>query len=389
MTNASFLSIVRRNRAPESFRYAAETDFDCVPAGEARAEHVLGNPQVSLYCFDPARQQALFVETPADEDLLSYPFIYLAQARLATRLIAVPYSLFFEWAERCAPAKQVALFYSVGRCGSTLLSHLLGGVREIMSVNEPDALTHIENQILDKTMSLAEARPFIRAIGRFWWKPELKPGASCLLMKLRHELPAIGDQLNQEFPSAHRVFMYRHADEVVASFMRMRGDKAPIDRLRHRLAAIKDLWGTPFPVEQLYAEHGHLGLEVAQWGWAIDQYQAMRSHGFDIPAIRYEDLVIDPDRIMTQLFQHWGLVWDSSITPRIMAEDSQKGTPIARTGERTALTAEQREVVRQLLPEDLRRRVPRVDRGRHAAPRYRGGLRVSRQRLRRSHVDHV
>src|SRR5262245_34302359 len=242
---AELLTITRRNRDPKSFRYAVETDFDTEPAGEASFAHVVPNPYVTLYCFDPGRQRALFVETPADLDLLAQPFIYLAQARHATRLVAVPYPLFFEWAERCPTAKQLAMFYSVGRCGSTLLSKLIGGVRDIISITEPDALTHIENLVLAGSLTVDAARPFLRAIVRYWWKPALKPGATWLLLKSRHELPAVEEMLAHEYPSAKMVFMYRSADEVVPSFMKMRGQPDAIQRLHDRLNQIMAMWGRP------------------------------------------------------------------------------------------------------------------------------------------------
>ena len=83
-------------------------------------------PTVSLYCLDHANQRALFVDTPPEVDLLQAPFYFIAQYQAAQRLIAVPYATLHALAREVElDPQRIILFYSTGRCGSTLFSHVL------------------------------------------------------------------------------------------------------------------------------------------------------------------------------------------------------------------------------------------------------------------------
>jgi hypothetical protein len=348
---ATLHAIVRKNRDPA--RAAAPVsaqDFDCVLVGEASPEHVLDNPHVSLYALDPERQQALFVETPPDRDLLAHPFLYQAQAEHATRVIAVPYPLFFDWAERAPRANQVVVIYSSGRCGSTLLSRLFQEVDVMVSLSEPDVFTQINELVLWGKLTAQDAMPLLAAAVRHYWKAGLKQGASWLVMKLRSQLNALTETLERAVPEARPLYMYRNADDVIASYLRVAGKPATVAWLKSWIAAVMSTRGISWSVEEIFADHGHVGLQVIYWAWVAEQYLAMRARGRDVRAIRYEDLVADPDRVMGELFRPWGLRWDAAISRRVMAEDSQHGTHHARVEHKIVLSDAERQVVRRLLP---------------------------------------
>jgi hypothetical protein len=348
---ATLLAIVRKNRDPaRAAAPVAAQDFDCVPVGEASPEQVIDNPHVSLYALDPERQQALFVETPPGRDLLAHPFLYQAQAEHATRVIAVPYPLFFDWAERAPRASQVVLVYSSGRCGSTLLSRLFQEVDVMLSLSEPDAFTQINDLVLWGKLTARDAMPLLAAAARHYWKAGLKPGASWLVMKLRSQLNALTETLDAAVPEARPLYMYRNAEDVIASYLRVAGKPATVAWLKGWLAAVMAPKRNSWSVEDIFADHGHLGLQVIYWAWVAEQYLAMRGRGRDVRAIRYEELVAAPDRVMGELFRTWGLRWDEAISRRVMAEDSQKGTHHARVEHKLVLTGAERQVVRRLLP---------------------------------------
>ncbi len=356
---ATRLSIQKRNRDPKALAVVRADDFECEPSGTLSVDDVVGNPRLSPYALDPERERVLFVETPPDGSFLTRPFLYQAQANLATRLVALPYPLFFEWGERCPPADGVVMFYSVGRCGSTLLSKLLHASSSIVSLSEPDVYSQIDAALWARELAPDLARRLIRATVRFSWTPDLKPGARCLVIKTRYEIPSIVDAVRQEFPSSHAFFMYRNAEAVISSFYFLRRQfPHAVDRLLGRLRAIAGVQGRSDVVEAVFRAHGHLGLEVLQWAWSVDQYLELRDAGRDIVAVRYEDLTANPDRVMRQLLERWGLTWDPSVTNAVMSEDSQQGTALEKSSDRLALTDQERDVVRSLIREVSRVQSP-------------------------------
>ena len=120
---------------------ATRADFMLEPAGEVPAELLLTSPTISLYAFDDEARSAIFIETPPGLELSAAPFYYAAQRDHATRLFTLPYSDFNTLAATL-PDPSLALLYSVGRCGSTLLSNALGQLEDVVSLSEPDVYTH-------------------------------------------------------------------------------------------------------------------------------------------------------------------------------------------------------------------------------------------------------
>ncbi|HEU4730489.1 MAG TPA: sulfotransferase [Kofleriaceae bacterium] len=348
---ATVLAIVRKNRDPaRAAALVAARDFECVPLRDACPEQVLDNPHVSLYALDPDHRQALFVETPPDCDLRSRPFLYQAQAEHATQVIAVPYPLFFDWAERMPRANEVVVIHSSGRCGSTLLSRMLHEVDVMLALSEPDVFTQVTEWMVWGELTADEARPLLAAAARHYWKAGLKPGASWLVMKLRSQVNAIIQVLDQALPDARHLYIYRNAEDVIASYLRVAGKPETVERLRRWMSNVLAPRGSSWSVDQIYADHGHVGLQLIYWAWVAEAYLAMRDRGRDVPAIRYEALVAQPDRVMGELFRRWGLWWSESIARRVLAEDSQEGTHHARVEHGIVLTDAERAVVRRLLP---------------------------------------
>ena len=96
---------------------------------------------ISPYCLDDKRRCLLFIETPDKLDLLNAdPFFYEAQRDHATKVYAVPYASLSTLVEELIDEQDAlpVFLHSTGRCGSTLLSQLLGSVEGALSVSEPD-----------------------------------------------------------------------------------------------------------------------------------------------------------------------------------------------------------------------------------------------------------
>src|SRR5262245_3625215 len=105
---------------------------------------VLEKPNISLYCLDHTNQRAIFVETSPDVDLLQAPFYFIAQYENAQKLIAVPYVTLHDLAmESEVNPQRILLFYSTGRCGSTLVSQVMNLNPTIVSFSEPDVYSQL------------------------------------------------------------------------------------------------------------------------------------------------------------------------------------------------------------------------------------------------------
>src|SRR5687768_7975825 len=103
---ARYLNIEAHNRQDLGL-IASLKDFTVSEGEPIAADIVLKNSNVSLYCFDDAAKEAIFVELPPDVNLVTVPFVYLAQYEQAQRLIAVPYDEFRALAQTLPPVEHL------------------------------------------------------------------------------------------------------------------------------------------------------------------------------------------------------------------------------------------------------------------------------------------
>jgi len=164
------------------------------PADRSR----MSDRDVSPYCFDLAEQKLLCVSTP---DIGGATFFYQAQREYARTVVKVPFAALPD------PQRSPTLIFSIGRCGSTLLTKALeaAGVR---AVSEPDYFTQA---------ALLPAPT-----------PELQSaiaGASELLpfdaIKLRAECSNAPLLIAAAFPSPKLVFILRDAEDWADSVRRV------------------------------------------------------------------------------------------------------------------------------------------------------------------------
>src|SRR5205807_9559763 len=121
---------------------ASPHDFRVRDGGRTDPRVVLQQPNLSLYCLDFDHRQALFAETLPECDLSRAPFLYQAQYEAARRLIEVPSDILQCLAAEVAiDPSRLILIYSVGRCGSTLVSRAFSEVVGVDSISEPDVFS--------------------------------------------------------------------------------------------------------------------------------------------------------------------------------------------------------------------------------------------------------
>jgi hypothetical protein len=341
--DARVLEIAEKVAPSESFP-SVPSNFVLHEAGTVPVETVLG-PYVDLYCLDDRNGCALFAELPDGVDPAGTPFFYLTQYQEAKRLIAVPYETLHALADDL-PDPDLTIVYSTGRCGSTLLSRALAELDGVRSVSEPDALNDIvmlrhwePDRAYDRLF-----RSCVRMLGR---------NARTLAIKPRGGAIYLAGLIQEVFPAAHNLFLYRHAerwmDSMHAGFTpSMPGKRALPTFLRYLHATA--------PLLAPFAERHGRRPSLAE-GYALTWLSVMDGYGragVPILPVRYEDLLADPRRTLTELLTWCSLpIDDLDALLATFATDSQAGTRLSRANrpEIAPLTPEDYTQARAVLAE--------------------------------------
>jgi Sulfotransferase family len=335
------LQILARKRTDWT-QMASLDDFHLreVETNEDLCATVAENRHLSPYCLDYLNRHMIFAETPPEIELSARPFYYQAQYEAATRLIAIPYDRVHEIAARAHGLTANPVFiFSVGRCGSTLMSKMFGRLDATYSLSEPDVFTAINYlhgegrlieteaiQLLASTVSLVNRPPTPR---------------ERLVVKFRAQCIGIAELIYRRHPTASFIFMYRNAIDCVDSYIRVFG-AVPLP---------KHVFDRAFPYAQSQPEKyqllHRLGQPMLVWLVCAHTYLRLRERGLPFVAIKYEELVERPTGSAARLLAHCGI--SDALTEQAcaaMTEDPQAGTPLARnvSGKRT-LTAEECEFI--------------------------------------------
>lgn len=305
------------------------SDGDAVPAGT-----VLDTDH-ELYCLDDEHRRALFVRTPPGTELAGAPFFYLAQYRAAQELVAVPYGTLHALADTL-PDPALVMLYSVGRCGSTLLSRGFTAVPGVRSLSEPDVfsdvamLRHWDPSREDEYGRLV--RSCVRILGR---------SAPTLAVKPRGGALGIADLVRARFPDSHALFLYRDAERWMESMHAGFTPSLPaadaMPTFLRYLLSQAPLLG-PFA-----ADHGRQPFlaetYALTWLSMMDRYVGLRDAGVPFLPLRYEELIAAPRETLAAVLEWCGL--PTAAVDEVVATfatDSQEGTRLSRAAraERTA-----------------------------------------------------
>jgi hypothetical protein len=144
--NARIFKINRKTKI-HPLGIADRTDFTCDEGEEIPIETLLKNPNMSLYCLDPEDRRVIFVETSDRSTLSDFPFYYIAQYEQAIRIATLEFETLHEISDRIPLNDQNLIFlYSVGRCGSTLISSAFNCVNHVTVLSEPDVYSQLVRQ---------------------------------------------------------------------------------------------------------------------------------------------------------------------------------------------------------------------------------------------------
>ncbi len=327
---ARILTILEKFRTSPVGR-VGPADFRARDEGLADPEIVLRDPNLTLYCLDMENRQAIFTETPPECDLRHAPFLYMAQYEHARRLVCIPYEALHRLAaDVVMDSSRLILIYSVGRCGSTLVSRAYGQVTGVESLSEPDVLTQMLFAWRTGGLGGPEEAALLRSCTLLQCAPGRARGASAWALKFRSEVTQMAPLLHTLFPKARLVFLYRHPEPWARSFLRLMnvGDPAaPVpfgDGPRPYFGSVDARFdGQPAA--------STLELLASMWVTPMQTCLEMQARGITVFVARYEELSAAPQEVLGAMLAHCGLpTVAAGDLDAILERDSQAGSPLSR-----------------------------------------------------------
>ncbi|MDR3415081.1 MAG: hypothetical protein P4L83_02750 [Nevskia sp.] len=237
----------------------------------------------------------MYTLVPDPRLVLDAPFVYQAQRRFATQLLTVPVEL-FERREQFENPAPVFVF-SIGRCGSTLLSSLLRSAGR-RSVSEPDVLTQLA--VMPEPVRRHVGAGVVQAIIRGTVASLARQCDRNAFLKLRSACNALWADLLTAVPDARAVFVLRERRSWARSSHRAFGSSPQ-------------------------------GLAATLHG-AIQALDQMRRAGVRRELVWYDELASDPLSVLRRLgveADGRGAL-DAAALRRTLDQDSQADTGISR-----------------------------------------------------------
>jgi hypothetical protein len=193
-------SIIRRHRKSE-FHPARPENF--ILSKGCIIDQFDGN-DFSPYAFDYSNH--LFYLTKNTRCIEEKPFFYQAQFENASGVITLPLRIAEEAYGSYTTALRPTFVFSIGRCGSTLLSKLAQCL-EMVNVSEPDIFTSFILQGSKIQAHEGDRLLFytVKALQEFFGTPSPN-----MVIKLRAGCNRIYKEIYRNFPSANYIFVYRN-----------------------------------------------------------------------------------------------------------------------------------------------------------------------------------
>jgi hypothetical protein len=333
-SSSRILHITKKNRTISN-AIAKVQDFDVVKGESCNPNLVLENANISLYCLDFENQQAIFVETPEAQDLFDAPFFYQAQYENAQRLIAVPIEVLHGLAEQIQVHRSSQVFlYSVGRCGSTLLSRVFMEVPKAKSLSEPDVLSQLVALKNPDPNLNAELVKLIKSCLTILCKPTGGEYPDFIVIKFRSFVIELADLIYSIYPQAKLIFLYRNAEDAVKSSVAAFAEMSEgIRAIIHNI----DIYSRFIPLLKEYEsiidfnDPSCADIYTTMWLSVMQCYLRIHGDGISMKSIRYETLIDNPRSAVAELFQYCGIP-DSEVVLacRVLQEDSQSGSNLSR-----------------------------------------------------------
>lgn len=206
----------------ESTRMVRPDDFasDIIAAVDAAAQIEDFGRYLPL-CVDWRAERLRYSRWEDASPLSDAPFLYQRQRRQAAMLADIPFERLPELGQ--AEGMTPTFIFSIGRCGSTLLSRMLAAVGE-QAVSEPDALTNIA--LVDNAEQGRQAAEAGELIVRSCVEALRRACGPSPVIKLRAVCNLAAAAFVRALPNARYVFMFRGREDWVRSYSRAFGDSA-------------------------------------------------------------------------------------------------------------------------------------------------------------------
>ncbi|MGR9105460.1 MAG: sulfotransferase [Gammaproteobacteria bacterium] len=342
---------------------ASVEDFRFVEAEAIEPQSIVEQRNISLYCLDDLNRRAIFVETTQGVELSRAPFFYQAQFDHAQSLVSAPYSILLELAKEMPdPGENLIMLYSVGRCGSTLLSKAFEKIDGTLSLSEPDVFCDIALLCEPDGSREQDLRDILWSSVRLLCKPGVTIDPERYVLKPRPQAIHYAALFNRMFPKARLVFLYRDAVDFICSFARFRED------LRHTVPELQsnlDYYRKVVPLIEAYAElidyeDPVMDFYILWWLSCVESCLKLQRLGIPIFVLRYEELRRDPRGTLAALFDHCGLAAKIENALEAFQRDSQADSVLARDKQRRLDPAERSRL--RIRVQDFLGRHPEIDR---------------------------
>ena len=291
---------------------------------------------MSLYCYDVPSQQAIFVQTPTAIDLTEAAFFYQAQYQHASQLICVPKSEFIALGNAAPnPKNPVIMLHSVGRCGSTLLSQVYHSLPNTVSLSEPDIFSNFLFMRDSNGRDDAHILTLLQATLKLLLKALPQQNPDHWAIKFRSSGFEIADLINQATPAVINLFLYRNITDRTRSAIRAFDLQANASQKLN--GSILQRWLKLVPALKKYQRQAKWGrldkidLSILAWFSRMEQYLTLHQQNVPIQAVRYEDLIAEPQQVIEALLAYSGFSAAlASHTLHVFNKDSQAGSSLGK-----------------------------------------------------------
>lgn len=339
-----------------------ENSFVLGASVEVSAQVIADQKTWSLYAVDLPENLAWFVELPEDLDLAQSAFVYLEQHKTARRLLRVSLDELEEVAQRCPMPERVILAFSTGRCGSTLVSHVLNCCPGVWCLSEPKVFLQLIRKNFDAKARFDYPREkivsLIRSFTRLLFRPPIGDEHDVFAIKFHSQCLLQADLYREALPEASFVFLYRDAMGWTKSVYQMVLKYGIKPRLTGEDKT--SVWNALTVAEDLSHLRPYVDLDAETlpledsigfcWAWYMDEYNRQLASGVPFLALRYNELNQDREASLKWIFAHCGLPVEHVKRGLVAFEvDSQAGTNLSRSITIERMTDDQVARARSLL----------------------------------------
>ncbi|TRY62516.1 hypothetical protein TCAL_14340 [Tigriopus californicus] len=296
---------------------------------------------------------ALFVEGPPGFNFYGSeqsPFTFIVHFKYAQKVLAIRLDHFLKFAQELGPPKDKNIIFicTTGRCGSTLLTQMMDGIPNTLSMSEPDFITLLANGKKPSPKSLVRSRSdsdeLLRALIYVQCKDLTKTKVDNYVVKLRPSIVAIAHRIARVCPEIKHIFAYRSPEKTVASFI---NTVKLFPTWVFRLVFKKYVWKVYESIKpddpeldkffvkmiensmQKY-DHVRCWTEIVLTFYLFCKtYQEKKL--VDFQPVAYEELLAQPEMEIMKILRHCSIqttCMNDLLLP--LQNDSQKGSPLSR-----------------------------------------------------------